>query len=265
MNRDKRYNYVYKIKYITGKYYIGVRSCDCKIEDDLYFGSAFNVPKSVKLTGMRCILSTWSTREQAELEEIRLHKLINVKEHPDYYNECNANSTNFYPSKAAIKQAAAKRKGRTAETHEYVRKQAEKRKQYKGDTLTEAQQNAYASSERSNKLRNLKGIYVGKNRTDKQKLRDLNMLGISQGPNPKKAVIGLNHGRASKPWWYITDNGTYIEVMDSVRNYCKHNTLPVSHKSINRYLSGESNPDACNSKCKGWKFGYLINLNTVPE
>ena len=265
MIRNKRYNYVYKVKYITGKYYIGVRSCNCEIYDDMYFGSAFNVPKEIKLTGTRCILSVWPTRHEAELEEIRIHSELNIKEHPEYYNECNANSTKFYPSADAIRQAAEKRRGRTAETHEYIAKQAEARRQYKGNTLTEAQTTAYASQERSAKLKALKGVYTGENRTEKQKLRDSTMRGNPQGPNPKKAVKGLKHGRATKPWWYLTSDGSYIEVFDSVRNYCLHNILPVTHKSINRYLSGESNPDAKNSKCLGWKFGYILNLNTASE
>lgn len=265
MNRDKKYNYVYKIKYITGKYYIGVRSCNCEIYEDLYFGSAFNIPKEIKLTGMRCILSIWDTREEAELEEIRLHSELNVKEHQDYYNECNANSTKFHPSKEAYKKAALKRTGRTAKTHEYIRKQAEKRKQYREDTLTEAQRKAYNSQERSAKLKAMKGVYVGNNRTTAMKAAAEARTGVPQGPNPKKANTGLKHGRSSRPWWYTTPEGAYVEVFDSVRNHCKYNSLPTSHKSINRYLSGESNPNAKNSKCKGWKFGYLINLNTASD
>jgi hypothetical protein len=264
MNRDKRYNYVYKMRYVTGKYYIGVRSCDCEIHEDKYFGSAFNIPKEVKVTGIKCILSTHETRQEAELEEIRLHKVLNVKDNKDYYNECNANSTKFYPSAEALERASKKRTGRTAQTHEYIKKQAQARKQYRGDTLTEAQIKAYKDPKRSEKLSQVKGKYVGANRTLAQKVSDAKRLNIPQGPNPKKARPGLSNGR-SKPWWYITPEGKYTEVLDSVSNYRLNNTFPMSRKSINRYLNGTSNPEAINSKAKGWKFGHLINLDTVTD
>ncbi len=262
MQRNKKYNYVYIIKYSTGLFYIGVRSCDCEIHEDMYFGSAFHIPAEIKKTGMRCILSVHITREEAELEEIRLHKELDVRNNPLYYNECNATSTKFHPSKEALKRAAQKRTGRTAESHEYIKQQALKRKQYKGETLTEAQKAAYSNPTRNAKLSAVKGKYTGNNRTDAQKARDAKMLGKPQGPNPKKAIKGLANVK-TMPWWYITPSGAYVEVLDSVNNYCKQVVLPMSRTSIGRYLLGVSNPEASNSKAKGWKFGHLINLNTV--
>jgi len=265
MRESKKYNYVYNIKYITGKYYIGVRSCNCEIYEDMYFGSAFHIPKDIKLTGMRCILSMHNTREEAELEEIRLHTELNVKDNPDYYNECNANSTKFYPSKEALKRASIKRTGRTAETHDYIKKQAEKRKLYREDTLTTKQKEAYSNPIRNAKLSESAKKYKGANRTPAQKARDAKMLGVKQGPNPSKGNPGFNH-RSIGPWWYITPENKYVEVFTSVNDYCKHtNPFPVSSKSVSRYLSGNSTPNARNSKCKEWKFGHLINLNTALD
>ena len=56
-------HYVYQITYNTGKKYIGVRSCMCRIEADTYMGSGFHIPKDV--IGCKEILSTHSSREEA--------------------------------------------------------------------------------------------------------------------------------------------------------------------------------------------------------
>lgn len=259
MRNHKKYNYVYEITYPNGMKYIGVRSCNCPIAEDDYLGSAFHIPKEVKQSGVKRILTTHETRELADLEEIRLHKELNVKDNNLYYNQCNANSTKFYPSKEALKRSAEARRGRTKETHEYIRKQVKAREKYVGENRTNAQKKAdndpIANAKRSEAKRKLSG----ENRTEKQKARDAKMLGVKQGPNPKKGHKGLASSKA-KAWWYKEPGKPIVEVLDSVTNYCKQVSLPVTRASISRYLNGESNPEASNSKAKGWKFGHLINI-----
>ena len=55
-------HYVYEITYNTGKKYIGVRSCKCNIEEDVYMGSPFHLPKEAVI-GCKEILSIHETRE----------------------------------------------------------------------------------------------------------------------------------------------------------------------------------------------------------
>ena len=95
-------HYVYKITNLKSspKYYIGVRSCKCLPDDDTnYMGSSIPLKESLNLLGIdnfhKEILSTWSTREEANSEEIRLHNLYNVDIDTDYYNICKATSTGF--------------------------------------------------------------------------------------------------------------------------------------------------------------------------
>ena len=100
-------------------------------------GSAFHLPPN--LIGCKEILSTHSTREKAMLEEIRLHALYNVKDNPNFYNQCNATSTKFQASIESNRRGAEARKGRTKETHQYIANQVAKRAKYKGNGLTLAQ------------------------------------------------------------------------------------------------------------------------------
>lgn len=73
--KEKAYNYVYEITYSDGRKYIGLRSCDCLIEEDSYVGSGFHIPDELVGSEVKVILSTHSTRVEAALEEIRLHAL----------------------------------------------------------------------------------------------------------------------------------------------------------------------------------------------
>ena len=258
MRKPKKHNYIYEINYPNGMKYVGVRSCDCEIAEDTYLGSAFHIPEDVKQQGVLTVLKTFKTRELADLAEIRLHSKLDVRNNSLYYNQCNANSTNFYPSEEAIKRGAEVRKGRTAETHEYVAKQVQTRSKYKGKGLTKTQLRAYADKEVIERGNIKRRQYTGANRTPAQKADDLAKLGIPLGPNPKKSNPGLKSGKVKGPWWYQEPGQPIMEVFDSVSRYLQQNPgkLPSSRGSISRYLQGTSQPG---KHVKHWKFGYLIN------
>jgi len=72
--------------------YHGVRSCDCPIENDHYYGSSKYTPNEVP---NKTILTEHSTREDAMTEEVRYHEEFDVKNNTQYYNRANQTATGF--------------------------------------------------------------------------------------------------------------------------------------------------------------------------
>ena len=250
-------HYVYQITYNTGKHYIGVRSCKCNIEADPYMGSAFHLPPEA-IIGCKQILSIHTTRESAMLEEIRLHKLYDVKNNPEFYNQCNATSTKFQVSTEANMRSAETRRGRTKETHEYILKQVESRAKYKGEGLTLAQKAQWKPERMTERMLKYKATLAKtmENPEDAARIQDARVRGglSCKGiPNPKKAHIGLEHPRA-KAWWYQKPNGDIVTVNNSIRG-CT-DAFPVSLATIMRYIRDNKVPQRILDL--GWNFG-LIN------
>ena len=99
--KTSKTHYVYLItNSMNGKKYIGVRSSKKSPEDDIsYFGSSKILNEEIKKSGKEYfkkeILSTWNTRQEANKEEIRLHKKFNVSEDSQFYNKANATEEGF--------------------------------------------------------------------------------------------------------------------------------------------------------------------------
>ena len=91
------YHYTYLIQHKTeNKRYIGCRSSKVlPVEDAGYWGSSKYLPKDVKLTHVKIILKTFSTREEALQHEITLHKVNNVASDDSYYNKSIQTSSGF--------------------------------------------------------------------------------------------------------------------------------------------------------------------------
>lgn len=257
---DKKYHYVYEITYADNRKYIGVRSCNCSIEEDPYMGSPFHLPAELEGTGVKEVLSTHTTRQEAMLEEIRLHTELDVKNNSNYINQCNATSVKFQVSKEAHQRSANSRRGRTKDTHEYIQKQVEARSKYKGEGLTPAQK---AQWDEERKPERMKKYFetLAKTMEDPYKAERIKEARIRGGksckgiPNPKKANPGLKHGKASA-WYYITPEGVKVEVHNSVRGFFKEqpNVLPMPMATVMRYLR-EGVPEY--RKQEGWDFGKL--------
>lgn len=257
-------HYVYQITYNTGKKYIGVRSCKCNIEEDPYMGSPFHLPAEATI-GCKEILSIHQTREQAMLEEIRLHAIYNVKDNQEFYNQCNATSTKFQVSKEAHERGAETRRGRTKESHAYIANQVANRAKYKGKNLTLAQKAQWLPERKEERIKKYKQT-LAKTMEDPEKASKIQDARIRGGqsckgiPNPKKAHIGINHPRV-KPWWYKDPKGNITIVNDSIRGYTDTtNIFPISSASIMRYIRDNKVPQSILDK--GWDFG-LINGQEV--
>ncbi len=101
---EPQYSYTYCItNLITNKKYIGVRSCNTKPEDDLgkiYFSSSSNREfmrdqKYNYKNYLYQVLNIFYTRKEAELNEIELHELYDVRNNEEYLNEYNASFVGF--------------------------------------------------------------------------------------------------------------------------------------------------------------------------
>ena len=81
------------------KYYIGVRSCECKIGEDSYMGSSKYLTKEVQTMGVdqfnKIILKRFDNREDALNYEIKMHKEFNVASNFIFFNKANQKTTGF--------------------------------------------------------------------------------------------------------------------------------------------------------------------------
>lgn len=82
--------------------YIGVRSCRCLIEQDIYWGTSKHLPwgragakKDQSSVAIKTILKTFSTRKEAVEHEVYLHALYNVSTNPNFWNQANQTSSKF--------------------------------------------------------------------------------------------------------------------------------------------------------------------------
>lgn len=98
------YHYVYKITNLNPlderKYYIGVRSSECKPEDDVnYWGSSSILKMEIKERGRdlfkKDILEIFNTRKEALDEEIILHEKYNVSLNNEFYNLAKSRSHKY--------------------------------------------------------------------------------------------------------------------------------------------------------------------------
>jgi len=100
----QKYHYVYKIinrnPIDSRKYYIGVRSSIVKPEEDTkYMSSSKYLKEAIRNQGVenfsKEILSTFSTREDAQKEEVKIHEQYNVGLNESFYNKYNSRSSGY--------------------------------------------------------------------------------------------------------------------------------------------------------------------------
>ena len=80
---------------VKDKYYIGVRSCKCKIPEDTYMGSSRVMTKEDKDNCNKIILKKFKTRVEAIVYEIELHNQFDVANNPLFWNKAKQTSTGF--------------------------------------------------------------------------------------------------------------------------------------------------------------------------
>ena len=81
--------------------YVGVRSCKEDIEDDPYKGSSSIMSKEEKKRCIKLILGRFSTREEANLHEVTLHKSLNVIHNTSYWNIVQSSENGYVQANKA--------------------------------------------------------------------------------------------------------------------------------------------------------------------
>lgn len=229
------YHYTYLITFENNMKYIGVRSCKCSIEKDSYLGSSKIIPSKLYETCKKEILQEFSTRAEAVENEAYLHKLYDVAKSKDYYNQVCQTSTKFdqqgcyKETHAHIKAISDKLSGRSAKDYQYI-------------------------AIRANANKALRGC----NRTAKQLANDkANSIRQKGSKNPKKGHSSIEHPKY-KPWYYITPDGVYTEVYDTILNFCNTNTW-FGYKSICNAIHNKAHMHILRGKYKGYTFGILAS------
>lgn len=154
-----KYNYTYKItNIVTNEFYVGVRSCDCEIEDDKYMGSSSVWTKLYikehKKDLKKEILETFETRKIANRAEVELLK--SVKDNPLCINKYfdytpDMTGTKQTPEWIEKRKMFGERNGMYGKHHteETKKKISEK---LKGRTLTEEHKRKISESQKGKKI-----------------------------------------------------------------------------------------------------------------
>lgn len=101
--------------------------------------------------------------------------------------------------------------------------------------------------------------YRGENRTEAQKLADKALSKYKGIPNPAKGNSGTNNHQF-KPWYYITPDGTYVEITDMpIRQFCQNVEAPEGFKASRIYerISSSAHQPFIRGRLKGYTFGYI--------
>ena len=103
-------HYVYLLtNKIDFKHYIGVRSCTCTIEEDIYMSSAKTVSTSYKNNCYKTILRICASRDEALAYEIFMHNFFDVGINPYFFNKAKQ-TTKKFNTQGTILSDDAKRK-----------------------------------------------------------------------------------------------------------------------------------------------------------
>jgi len=100
METPKEYHYTYYSYEKWGRGYFGSRTCRCLPDEDTnYFGSFAD--KTFRPTQKIILKSDYSTREEANVDEIILHNYYDVGNNPHFANQAKQTSIGFcyFPSK----------------------------------------------------------------------------------------------------------------------------------------------------------------------
>lgn len=89
--KQKNYFYIYlTTNLITGKKYVGQRSCHCEIEKDTYLGSGEILKKAIKKYGrvhfLKQILEICYSKDELNQKEMQWIEFFDAVNNPEFYN-----------------------------------------------------------------------------------------------------------------------------------------------------------------------------------
>ena len=186
------YHYTYLIKHKTKNLkYIGVRTSKClPTEDTNYWGSSKHLPKNVKDTHKKRVLSVFSSRKEAVAHEVYLHNKYDVVVNPCFYNKAKQTTVAFDTTGITLVFTDS-HKQKISNTLKGKKKTDEHRK-----ALSKAQKRLASSPDYKNPR---KGVVM----SDKQKLE------ISAAKKANGNSRGITNSRFS-PWFVTEGNITHL-------------------------------------------------------
>jgi hypothetical protein len=117
--------------------YVGMRTCECEVDEDPYMGSSYAMTSEDRNRCDKIVLEVFNTREEALAHEIYIHNLYEVHTNPEFWNLAKQTSTKFVSNRKGCKlteehkrKCSEALKGRKMKpfTEEHKRKISEARK-----------------------------------------------------------------------------------------------------------------------------------------
>lgn len=195
-----RNHYVYLLLGEDGRYYYGVRTCECDPKEDDYTGSYRD--KSFKPERKR-ILSVWDSREAALEEEIRIHNLKEVAASPRYANKAKQTSVGFDTTGVTLSEEHLKKVSEgvkaamTPEVRAKISASVKEARKGRKDWAEKQSQLLSEWNKSEDHKRRIRGDLNPMHRPDvKQKLREANLGELN--PNFGKRMTDEERQRHSK-------------------------------------------------------------------
>ena len=215
------YHYTYKIHYSDGKYYIGVRSCNCLPEEDTkYLGSSKYTPNN--LVTKKEILATFPTRTLAIEHEVYLHQFYDIAKNPLFYNQAKQTSKKFDVTGTKQSKEHSQKIANALKGRKYSKERIEKAREgirKKHEELRKKQGYVYKrSKETCEKIRQLK---LGKSKSDK---------GVKRSIDYKATHYASRRKHIEKFQWINinTQQEVFADIFEMGHLFASHKKAPVS-------------------------------------
>jgi hypothetical protein len=257
----KKYHYTYYSYEEFGRGYIGVRSCNCKPEEDIkYFGSyrdkTFNPTQKI-------ILETYDTAEEATLDEEILHTFYDVKNNSHFANLSNANRKGCHATfnhLSSEQRSMIIKKANASRTPEKRREIAKKAGKTRMSSMTSEQKsqlaikaNSYRTTEErretskkvfanwtpeqlSERARKANASMTPEQRSERSRKAQLNRTSEQRSESAKRGKSNMTpHQRSeaskkgSSQRWKCTETG-FITSPGSLSNYQKARGIDTSKR-----------------------------------
>jgi hypothetical protein len=195
----KKYHYTYYSYEEFGRGYIGVRSCNCKPEEDVkYFGSFSD--KSFLPTS-KIILGIYETREDANKDERILHRSYDVRLNPNFANKHNANdrfcNTEYLKNSTPEQRSEVARKREASKTPEQRSERGRKAAaSMTPEQRSEASRKAAASmtpEQRSEAIRKGRASMTPEQRSQAARKREASMTAEQREKARENLAIARSH------------------------------------------------------------------------
>lgn len=227
LNSKKHYVYLL-ISNTEEKFYIGVRSCSCGIDEDSYMGSSSVMTKEDKDNCDKLVLKEFDTRKEAIAYEVELHNQFEVSTNEKFWNKAKQTSTGFDTT------------GRSMDEKERA-------------IRSEAQKKRFSTTLHPSKGRKLTEEH-------KEKISKSG-TGLKRSSVTRAKIQKAHKERSAKhwkfeAWWYEVD-GVKTEVFDkTIRQFAEE--MEVNFDIVkDRFKSKFIGKELTRGPLKGYKFGRI--------